>query len=140
MELNTCTNSNHESAKILNALSIPSELDGMSAADILEHYSIGETKWGKLIHEISSVSMGDDRYDIIADRLSVLSANWVTCACGKASVWIATDTDGGPIDPRLRAYGLYFYNKIAMKDWRGAAYALHLVENRAVQATRENQQ
>lgn len=68
-----------------------------------------------------------------ANKLSQLSANWPTCACGQMCKHLPHNYDSGPKDPILRSLGTQFYLKIVCKNWRDALALFYQIEARTME-------
>lgn len=66
-----------------------------------------------------------------AKALALLSAEWVTCACGNQCAAIPRESNGRPKDDALRDLGCLFHHNIVGRKWRRALQALKLIEARS---------
>lgn len=92
----------------------------------LEGEGLTHTHWGKII--IAAEKRGKfTRQEI------VLSAGWVTCACGKiTSDIIRRSTNNAPEDEILASLGVDFFTALSCAKIPEAAYVLSQIETRAI--------
>jgi hypothetical protein len=64
-------------------------------------------------------------------KLSSLSSNWVTCACGNQSNTIGRDSSGSPFDRELRHLGGCFSDEVDDGAWKKALKILKKIEKRS---------
>lgn len=68
---------------------------------------------------------------------ALLSAGWVTCACGVQCAAIPRYLGGTPKDNILANLGGNFHGFICLREWKAARYTLAAIEARSAQLLKE---